>query len=102
MCTPICFDSDRDTVADNVAKMWPRQANSHWWSQEQAVDLDMASAICPGCKLILLEANTSGLPNTSTAVDGFATGRSAIATAGRRAVWKRCYMHGGTTSRELL
>jgi subtilase family serine protease len=46
----------------------PLPSNDISWSQEQAVDLDMASAICPGCKLILLEANTSNLANTSTAV----------------------------------
>ncbi|MGZ4526170.1 MAG: S53 family peptidase, partial [Mycobacterium sp.] len=47
--------------------------NNISWSQEQAVDLDVASAICPGCKLILLEANTSSLANLSV----------AVATAGR-------------------
>ena len=51
----------------------PLPTNSIPWSQEQAVDLDMASAICPGCKLILLEANTTSIANMST----------AIATAGR-------------------
>jgi subtilase family serine protease len=39
------------------------------WSQEQALDLDMASAICPGCKLILLEATTSGFADLSLAVE---------------------------------
>ena len=51
----------------------PLPTNNISWSQEQAVDLDMASAICPGCKLILLEANTTSIANMST----------AIATAGR-------------------
>jgi subtilase family serine protease len=29
------------------------------WSQESALDLDMASAICPSCKIYLIEADTS-------------------------------------------
>jgi Subtilase family len=28
------------------------------WDAEQAVDLDMVSAMCPGCKLLLVEANS--------------------------------------------
>jgi len=44
------------------------------WSQEQALDLDMASAICPGCKLILLEANSNSFADMST----------TVASAGRR------------------
>ena len=38
------------------------------WSQEAALDLDMASAICPGCKLLLIEANSNSLDDLSTAV----------------------------------
>ncbi|MGB8390892.1 S53 family peptidase [Mycobacterium sp.] len=49
-------------------KASPLPANNVSWSQEQAVDLDMASAICPGCKLILLEATTSSIANMSTTV----------------------------------
>lgn len=38
------------------------------WSQESALDLDMASAMCPGCKLILVEANSATLSNLAAAV----------------------------------
>lgn len=38
------------------------------WSQESALDLDMASAMCPNCKLILVEASSSGFQNLATAV----------------------------------
>jgi len=38
------------------------------WSQETALDLDMASAICPGCNLLLVEANSNSLNDLSTAV----------------------------------
>jgi Subtilase family len=39
------------------------------WSQETALDLDMASAICPNCQLLLVEADTASLANLAAAVD---------------------------------
>jgi subtilase family serine protease len=39
------------------------------WSQESALDLDMASAICPSCKLILVEASSASFQNLATAVN---------------------------------
>lgn len=38
------------------------------WEQESALDLDMASAMCPSCKLVLVEATTSSYANLATAV----------------------------------
>jgi subtilase family serine protease len=29
------------------------------WAQEEALDIDMASAICPNCKIVLVEANSA-------------------------------------------
>jgi subtilase family serine protease len=46
------------------------------WSQEQALDLDMASAMCPGCKILLVQASTASYANLATAVN------RAAATAG--------------------
>jgi hypothetical protein len=37
------------------------------WSGEIALDLDMASAICPNCKLLLVEANANTLADLDTA-----------------------------------
>jgi len=39
------------------------------WAQESALDLDMASAMCPGCKLILVEATSPTYGNLATAVN---------------------------------
>ncbi len=39
------------------------------WDQESALDLDMASAMCPGCKIILVEANTPSFANLAAAVN---------------------------------
>ncbi|MDB5691038.1 MAG: peptidase [Alphaproteobacteria bacterium] len=38
------------------------------WSQESALDLDMASAMCPGCKLVLVEATTPSFANLAAGV----------------------------------
>jgi subtilase family serine protease len=46
----------------------PLPADNVSWSQETALDLDMASAICPGCKLLLIEADSNSLDDLSTAV----------------------------------
>jgi subtilase family serine protease len=39
------------------------------WAQESALDLDMASAMCPNCTLYLVEANTNSFKNLGTSVD---------------------------------
>ena len=39
------------------------------WSQESALDLDMASAMCPKCQVWLVEANTASLPDLAASVD---------------------------------
>jgi subtilase family serine protease len=52
---------------DGVPGKYPR--TDVGWSQEAALDLDMASAICPSCKLILVEATTNSFGNLATAVN---------------------------------
>jgi subtilase family serine protease len=37
------------------------------WALETAADLDMASAICPGCKLLVVQANSDGLADLAAA-----------------------------------
>ena len=39
------------------------------WAQESALDLDMASAMCPNCQIWLVEAKTNSLPHLAEAVD---------------------------------
>ena len=39
------------------------------WDQEQALDLDMVSAACPNCKILLVQASTPSFSNLWTAVD---------------------------------
>lgn len=39
------------------------------WAEEISLDLDMASAICPNCKILLVEAKSNSFTNLFTAVD---------------------------------
>jgi hypothetical protein len=39
------------------------------WAQETALDLDMASAMCPSCRILLVEASTPSYYNLATAVN---------------------------------
>src|ERR1051326_6906249 len=36
---------------------------SSGWSLEIALDVEVAHAVCPNCKILLVEANSSSLPN---------------------------------------
>lgn len=44
------------------------QADSSW-AVEESLDLDMASAICPNCKLILVEADDDSIANLAAAAN---------------------------------
>jgi subtilase family serine protease len=39
------------------------------WAQEISLDVDMASAICPRCKILLVEASSPSMVNLGAAVD---------------------------------
>ncbi len=46
---------------------YPR--NNTGWAQEQALDLDMASAMCPSCKIVLIQSDSATLANLAAAVN---------------------------------
>src|SRR4051812_7519630 len=54
-------------VDQNGGQSYPRGDAS--WAEQISLDLDMASAICPNCKILLVEARTNSLVNLYTAVD---------------------------------
>jgi subtilase family serine protease len=54
-----------------VKGSYPKQNTG--WAQETALDLDMASAMCPGCKIILVEADSATFANLATAENTAAT-----------------------------
>jgi subtilase family serine protease len=46
----------------------PYPAESDSWAVEISLDLDMASAICPLCKIVLVESTSHGVPSMLAAV----------------------------------
>jgi subtilase family serine protease len=54
-------------VNQNGGTSYPR--GSSGWAQEISLDLDMASAICPSCHILLVEASSNSLANLGTAVN---------------------------------
>ena len=76
---------------NQAGQPFPLPANNTSWSQETALDLDMASAICPGCKLLLIEAKSNSLDDLS----------KAVATAGRLGAHAISNSYGATESQSF-
>jgi hypothetical protein len=47
----------------------PKAAGSSGWGTEESLDIDMVSAICPDCRILLVEADNSSVVNLGKAVD---------------------------------
>ena len=54
---------------DGQASPLPKNAGSTGWATEESLDVDMVSAICPNCHIVLAEANTPSQVNLGTAVN---------------------------------
>jgi subtilase family serine protease len=52
-------------VNQNGGTSYPRSNTG--WDQEQALDLDMVSAMCPGCKILLVQASSASFANLAAA-----------------------------------
>jgi subtilase family serine protease len=57
------------TIANQRGDASPLPDPDPGWGVETALDLDMASAACPGCKLLLVEGDDSALGSLAAAVD---------------------------------
>src|SRR5690349_21747228 len=53
-------------VSQNGGANLPREDTG--WAQESALDLDMASAMCPNCNIVLVEATNNSFNNLAAAV----------------------------------
>ncbi|HET7500586.1 MAG TPA: S53 family peptidase [Kofleriaceae bacterium] len=51
------------------------------WAQETALDLDMVSAMCPSCNILLVQGTSATFANLAAAVDSAATCAAAGSTA---------------------
>jgi subtilase family serine protease len=51
------------------------------WAQEISLDLDMVSATCPNCRILLVEATSSSLGNLGAAANTAATAKGVVAVS---------------------
>ncbi len=60
----------------------PLPSGNTGWGQEIDLDIEMVSAVCPQCKILLVEANSNSLADLGTAVNRAATmGAAAISNS---------------------
>ena len=64
------------TKLNQQGKPSPLPPGNVQWAAQESMDLDMVSAICPNCHILLVEANTNGLGDLGTA-DNTAVGAGA-------------------------
>ena len=58
------------------------------WAQEIALDLDMVSAVCPNCHILLVEANSAAFSDLGTAVnEAVALGANVVSNSYGGAEW---------------
>jgi len=71
------------------------------WAQETALDLDMASAMCPGCSILLVEAKTNSFQNlalaenTAAAMGAHAISNSYGGGESGSQTWEPYYTYAG-------
>lgn len=81
-----CFKKEGQTGTSTLP------AKNTGWAQEISLDVDMVSAACPACHILLVEATTSSFANLATAVN------TAAATPGVVAISNS---YGGSDQGEL-
>jgi hypothetical protein len=66
-CTTGCFEKVNE---EGNASPLPEAANTAGggWEQEESLDLDAVSSVCPNCHIILIEANSSSYSDLDTAI----------------------------------
>jgi hypothetical protein len=65
-CGAGCFSKVNQNGA---AGPLPAASGLSGWATEESLDIDMVSAICPRCHIILVEANSASIANLGTAVN---------------------------------
>jgi hypothetical protein len=67
---------------------YPPSGVINGWASEIELDLDMVSAVCPDCKILLVEADTSNLNDLGAAVDtAVALGAVAVSNSYGASEW---------------
>jgi hypothetical protein len=67
------------TIVNQNGATSPLPSANGGWAQEISLDLDMASAICPSCHLLLVEATSNSFADLSVAVDRAASTPGVVA-----------------------
>ena len=57
----------------------PLPGNDYGWAEEESLDLDMVSAICPDCHIVLVEASSTSLTDLAKAEDTAAAQPGVVA-----------------------
>ena len=57
----------------------PLPSADYGWAEEESLDLDMVSAICPGCRILLVEAAGADTTSLTTAEDTAAAAPGVVA-----------------------
>jgi subtilase family serine protease len=79
---PLCLNGTCFRQVNQNGQTSPLPAGNVGWGQEIALDLDMASAICPNCSILLVEANSAAFSDLGAAVDrAAAMGAQAISNS---------------------
>ncbi len=72
---PSCGSGCFTQVAQNGSSVLPKSSAS--WSEEISLDLDMVSAVCPKCHILLVEAKSASIADLATAVS-YAAARANV------------------------
>jgi subtilase family serine protease len=89
-------------VNESGSAIGPFPANDTGWAQEISLDIDMVSAICPNCHILLVEAKTASFTDLATAVDTAARlGANAVSNSygggefSSETAWQSHFNHPG-------
>jgi hypothetical protein len=69
-CGSGCFSKVNE---EGEASPLPKAAGKTGWGTEESLDLDMVSAICPNCHILLVEAKNGNMANLGKSVDAAVT-----------------------------
>lgn len=80
---PACAKADGClTVVNQNGSASPLPATDRGWAVEISLDVDMVSAACPDCRILLVEANSNAIDDMSAAVDtAAAMGAAAVSNS---------------------
>lgn len=69
------------TKVNQAGAAGPLPAGNTSWGQEIDLDIEMVSATCPACKILLVEANSASFADLGAAVDTAAKSANAISNS---------------------